>query len=124
MMLAFRETRPSDIDSLFETYSELLPTMLDWARERYPKEPGDSDFVYKNTIRGKACDALRGILPAATLSNVGVYGSGQAFEALLLRMRSHPLPTFCSSRQTVLPTPTCMQRFNTRPNKPALWPSP
>ena len=82
----------ADIDSLFETYSELLPTMLDWARERYPKEPGDSDFVYKNTIRAKACDALRGILPAATLSNVGVYGSGQAFEALLLRMRAHPLP--------------------------------
>jgi thymidylate synthase ThyX len=88
--LAFRYI--ADLDSLFETYSALLPTMLDWARERYPKEPGDSDFVYKNTIRAKACDALRGILPAATLSNVGVYGSGQAFEALLLRMRAHPLP--------------------------------
>ena len=82
----------ADLDALFETYSEMLPTMLDWARERYPKEPGDSDFVYKNSIRAKACDALRGILPAATLSNVGVYGSGQAFEALLLRMRAHPLP--------------------------------
>ena len=88
--LAFRYI--ADIDSLFETYSQMLPLMLDWARERYPKEPGDSDFVYKNTIRAKACDALRGILPAATLSNVGVYGSGQAFEALLLRMRAHPLP--------------------------------
>ena len=32
------------------------------------------------------------MLPAATLSNVGIYGTGQAFEALLLRMRSHPLP--------------------------------
>ena len=31
--------------------------MLDWARERYPKEPGDSDFVYKQTIKAKACDA-------------------------------------------------------------------
>ena len=38
-------------------YAELLPTMLDWARERYPKEPGDSDFVYKQTIKAKACDA-------------------------------------------------------------------
>ena len=51
---------------------------LDWARERYPKEPGDSDFVYKQTIKAKACDAVRGILPAATLSNVGIYGTGQA----------------------------------------------
>ena len=55
---------------------------------RYPKEAGDSDFVYKQTIKAKACDAARGILPAATLSNVGIYGTGQAFEALLLRMRA------------------------------------
>ena len=66
--------------------------MMDWARERYPKEPADSDFVYKQTIKAKACDAVRGVLPAATLSNVGIYGTGQAFEALLLRMRAHPLP--------------------------------
>ncbi len=82
----------ADLDSLFDTYTELLPQLLDWARERYPKEAGDSDFVYKQTIKAKACDAVRGILPAATLSNVGVYGSGQAFEALLLRMRAHALP--------------------------------
>jgi thymidylate synthase ThyX len=31
------------------------------------------------------------MLPAATQSNVGLYGTGQAFEALLLRMRVHPL---------------------------------
>ena len=70
----------------------MLPKLLDWARERYPKDPADSDFAYKQSIRAKACDAARGILPAATLSNVGIYGSGQAFEALLLRMRAHPLP--------------------------------
>ncbi|MBK5288097.1 MAG: FAD-dependent thymidylate synthase [Acidimicrobiia bacterium] len=80
------------VDQLFSIYSELLPTLLDWARNRYPKEPSDSDFVYKQTIKAKACDALRGILPAATLSNVGIYGTGQGYEALLLRMRSHPLP--------------------------------
>src|SRR3990172_660037 len=32
------------------------------------------------------------MLPAATLSNVGIYGTGKAFEALLMRMRAHPLP--------------------------------
>jgi thymidylate synthase ThyX len=31
------------------------------------------------------------MLPAATQSNVGIYGTGQAFEALLLRMRASPL---------------------------------
>ena len=80
------------VDQLFAIYSGLLPKLLEWARQRYPKDPGDSDFVYKQTIKAKACDALRGILPAATLSNVGIYGTGQGYEALLLRMRAHPLP--------------------------------
>jgi hypothetical protein len=42
-------------------------------------------------IRAKALDTLRGLLPAATTSNVGLFGTGQAFEALLLRMLAHPL---------------------------------
>ncbi|HUI47907.1 MAG TPA: FAD-dependent thymidylate synthase [Acidimicrobiia bacterium] len=82
----------ADLDALFDTYSAALPAMMDWAREQYPKQPTDSDFVYKQTIKAKACDTLRGLLPAATLSNVGIYGTGQAFEALLLRMRANPLP--------------------------------
>ena len=69
-----------------------MPKMVEWAKARYPKDPADADFVYRQTIKAKACDALRGILPAATLSNVGIYGTGQAYEMLLLRMRSHPLP--------------------------------
>jgi thymidylate synthase ThyX len=82
----------ADLDALFDNYRGLLPTLTDWARDRYPKDASISDFVYKQTIKAKACDSIRGILPAATLSNVGIYGTGQAFEALLLRMRAHPLP--------------------------------
>jgi thymidylate synthase ThyX len=82
----------ADLDAAFDTYARCLATLMEWARERYPKDPSDSDFVYKQSIKAKACDAARGILPAATLSNVGIYGTGQAFEALLLRMRAHPLP--------------------------------
>ena len=48
--------------------------------------------MYRQAIRAKAFDAVRGVLPAASLSNVGIYGTGQGYEALLLRMRSHPLP--------------------------------
>jgi thymidylate synthase ThyX len=43
------------------------------------------------SIRAKACDILRGLLPAATTSNVGIYGSAQGYEALLLRLLSHEL---------------------------------
>jgi thymidylate synthase ThyX len=82
----------SDLDRLFDTYAELVPVLADWLRERHPKDPSDSDFVYRRAIQAKAFDAVRGILPAAALSNVGIYGTGQGYEQLLLRMRAHPLP--------------------------------
>src|SRR5437764_1044561 len=40
----------ADMDSLFDTYSAALPAMMEWAREQHPKQPTDSDFVYKQTI--------------------------------------------------------------------------
>jgi thymidylate synthase ThyX len=81
-----------DMDRLFDTYGELVPLVAEFFRQRFPKEEADTDFVYRQAIRAKAFDSLRGILPAASLSNVGIYGTGQGYEQLLLRMRAHPLP--------------------------------
>ena len=81
-----------DMDRIFDIYSELIPPLQDFVRESFPKHPDDSDFIYRQAVKAKAFDALRGLLPASALSNVGIYGTGQAYEALLLRMRSHPLP--------------------------------
>ncbi|MGH9189197.1 MAG: FAD-dependent thymidylate synthase, partial [Acidimicrobiales bacterium] len=82
----------ADLDRMFETYSELVPVLDAFYRERHPKEPADSDFVYRRAVRAKALDALRGMLPAASLSNLGIYGTGQGYEAMLLRMRASALP--------------------------------
>jgi thymidylate synthase ThyX len=79
------------LDRAFETYSRWLGPMQEHLSRRHPKPPEESDSVYRMTIRAKALDILRGLLPAATRSNVGIYGTGQAYEALLLRMRAHPL---------------------------------
>ena len=81
-----------DMDRMFDSYAEMLPAAQVWLQGRYPQESGDSDFIYRQAIRAKALDAVRGLLPAASLSNVGIYGTGQSYEMLLLRMRSHPLP--------------------------------
>ena len=81
-----------DMDRMFDTYSALVSQVTDHVRRTVHKGINDSDFVYRQATRAKALDAVRGVLPASALSNVGIYGSGQAFEALLLRMRSHPLP--------------------------------
>ena len=81
----------ADMDRIFESYSQLIPRMHTFFRGAVPKKPGDSDFAYRTAIAARALDAIRGMLPAASLSNVGIYGTGQAYESLLLRMRSHPL---------------------------------
>ncbi len=84
---AFVET----MNAAFETYARWIDPMRVWFERRYPKSAGDSDGVYRQAIRAKALDTLRGLLPAATQSNLGIFGTGQAYEALLLRMRAHPL---------------------------------
>ena len=88
---ALRERYVRTMDATFETYAKWIPVMQDHFAARYPKAAGDSDGVHRAAIRAKALDTLRGMMPAATQSNVGIYGTGQAFEAMLLRMRAHPL---------------------------------
>jgi thymidylate synthase ThyX len=81
-----------DMDRLFDAYAELLPQLNSHFGHRYPRQHGDSDLVWRVAVRAKAFDALRGVLPAAAASNVGIYGTGQAYESLLIRLRAHPLP--------------------------------
>jgi len=42
--------------------------------------------VYKSTVRSRALDILRNLLPAATLTNLGITGNGRAFEYLLTKL--------------------------------------
>ena len=87
---------------MFDTYAELLRALTEWLTQRFPKTADDTDFVYRQAIRAKALDASRGLLPASAISNVGIYGSGQGYESLLLRMRAHPLPEVRDYAQLML----------------------
>lgn len=78
-------------DAAFDTYSALTARLTAYYEALFPQQDGDSDFVYRSTIRAKVCDDLRGLLPASTLSNVGIHASGQAYEMMLVRMLAHPL---------------------------------
>ena len=86
-----RERYERTLDDTFERYARWIGPMQEYFARRHPKAPGDSDVVHRSAVRAKALDTLRGMLPAATQSNVGIFGTGQAFEALLLRMRANPL---------------------------------
>jgi thymidylate synthase ThyX len=79
------------LDRTFDIYARWFEPMQEHFRARFPKDPADSDGVYRAAIRAKALDTLRGLLPAAVQSNMGLFGTGQAYEALLLRMRANPI---------------------------------
>ena len=59
--------------------------------ERFPAAEGESPAAHRRAVRAKALDLVRGLLPAASLSHVGIYASGQTYEQLVLHLLAHPL---------------------------------
>lgn len=79
------------MDELFAIYSRSLETVQGWAAEKWPRAE-EPEAAWRRSIDAKALDLLRGLLPASTLSHVGIFASGQAYEQLLLRLMASPLP--------------------------------
>src|SRR5262249_28793598 len=64
---ALRERYVAALDLAFDTYARWLGPVQEHFARRHPRQPDDPEPAYRNTIRAKALDALRGLLPAATL---------------------------------------------------------
>ena len=81
------------MDSLFGAYSEALPRVARVGRRDVPAPPTASRTrPRRRAVNAKALDLLRGLLPAASLSHMGIYATGQAYEQLILHLIGHPLP--------------------------------
>lgn len=80
------------MDELFDIYAAAIPRVTAWAREQFPLADGESPAAHARAITAKALDLLRGLLPAASLSHMGIYASGQTYEQLILHLLAHPLP--------------------------------
>ncbi len=74
------------IDSLFDTYSTIQEKIVPILKKKYPKTTNQSERAWESIIKAKACDIVRGLLPASTRSNMGIYGNGQFYEYLLIKM--------------------------------------
>lgn len=106
----------------FDTYSRAIDGLRKFLEEREPisrylfydtgsqretlfdKLNSDLDIktakrIYNATIKAKALDLLRGILPASTMTNVGITGNGRAFEYLLTLMYGSKLKEIQSTAQ-------------------------
>ena len=86
-----RDRYTAHMERVFDTYSNMVARMSDIFAARHPRGEKDSKMIWNATIRAKACDTVRGMLPVSTLSNVGIYGTGQAYEMALVRMQASPL---------------------------------
>ncbi len=80
------------MNGLFGIYSDSLPRVIAWAREQYPRSEDEPESAHARAIKAKALDLLRGLLPASSLSHMGIYASGQTYEQLILHLFAHPLP--------------------------------
>ena len=85
-------TYEAAMDSLFDTYSSLQQPVEQWVGSRFSKLDSESQAAHERAVRAKALDLLRGLLPAASLSHVGVFATAQTFERLILHLLAHPLP--------------------------------
>jgi thymidylate synthase ThyX len=73
------------MERIFDLYSGGLARLREWCGETYPRGE-EPQAVWERSIRAKALDAMRGLLPAASLSHVGIFASGQAYEQLVMRL--------------------------------------
>lgn len=79
------------MNMLFGRYSGLIEPLSKYLKKKFGQEPDQSDRAYRETIKAKTCDILRLFLPCSTLTNVGFFGVGQAFEYVLTKCYASPL---------------------------------
>jgi thymidylate synthase ThyX len=80
------------MDEVFSIYSASLGRVSAWAEQEFPRADGEAPAAHARAVRAKALDLLRGLLPASSLSHMGMFATGQTYEQLVLHLLAHPLP--------------------------------
>ena len=78
-------------DKLFETYSSMVGRLRPLVESLMPRGEGVSTTAYAASVRAKTLDLLRGLLPAASKTNMGVFGNGRFFSGLLSKLDASPM---------------------------------
>jgi thymidylate synthase ThyX len=110
---------------IFDIYSASLPRVVAWADTAFPPPSGEPSAAHRRAIKAKALDLLRGLLPAASLSHMGIFATGQTYEQLILHLLAHPLPEARSTGRLILDAvqavmPSFVSRVE-RPDRGGAW---
>ncbi len=104
------------MDAIFGAYAASLPRVAAWVSDEFP---GEDSPARRRAIQAKALDLLRGLLPASSLSHMGIFASGQTYEQLILHLLAHPLPEARQYGQMILEAvQAVMPSFVTRVERP------
>lgn len=91
MTSAYRDLYLTTCNRLFDTYSKILPGVTAIIEKKFPQDPSVSSTAYTAALRAKVLDCIRGLLPASTLTNLGIYGNGRFFETLIQTLNCNHL---------------------------------
>jgi thymidylate synthase ThyX len=103
------------MDNLFETYTYILEKYMEFLKGKYPGEE-------ERTLRTKAFDTARLLLPVSTLSQLALFANGQAFEYMINRGLDHKLGEIRWSSQVAFEElskviPAFLRRLETEDSK-------
>jgi thymidylate synthase ThyX len=113
------EREPIDRFLFFDSMSK---QDIPYGNLKLSKDIESAERIYKATIKAKSLDVLRGLLPASTLTNLGITGNGRAFEYLLSTMLASNLNEIKKMADQLhtelkLVIPTFVKRANDRHGK-------
>jgi thymidylate synthase ThyX len=113
------------LDRAFETYRDLMAPVREQVAREFPRDPDTPAAAHERAVQARTLDVVRGLLPAATRSNVGIFGSPQAYEALVLRLRAHPLAEARTLAEAILTelrrvVPAFTRRLD-QPDRGGVW---
>lgn len=91
MTSAYRDAYIDTCNHLFEVYSKLIPPLTAKIEQLLPYDPATPKAAYIASVRAYVLDSLRGLLPAGTLTNMGVFGNGRFFEQMIHKLHCSPL---------------------------------
>jgi len=83
------------MNKIFQNYSKILNILIQYISKNSTEK--NRDAAWRAAVRAKACDAARAVLPLSTTSTVGIVGSAQAIESLIIHLLANPLE---EARQT------------------------
>lgn len=86
------ENMKTFVRRLYEAYDRLLPRVTRRCAELMGKDPNDPEVLKDRTVKARAFDNVRYLLPAGTGTNLGIVANGRDFKYLVRSALGHQNP--------------------------------